>query len=134
MLVSTTSTKGRPFKRKCSSYRKFEFLAGNEIPLSDFCSSRKRKPARVAVPYTTFSSIHQEIFFETGNCIFEVKYLDKYLQRCSFLVKLQASCLQAIQTSFRYFSIIFITVVRHLFSSALLVTGSALWLKKVKNK
>ena len=33
-----------------------------------------------------------------------------------------------------YFSIIFNTVVRHLFSSALLVTGSALLLKEVKNK
>ena len=33
-----------------------------------------------------------------------------------------------------YFSIILNTVVRHLFSSALLVAGSAAWLKKVKNK
>ena len=32
------------------------------------------------------------------------------------------------------FSIIFNTVVRHLFSSALLVAGSAPWLKKIKNK
>ena len=44
-----------------------------------FFSPKKRKPARVAIPYTTFSSIHQEIFFETANYIFEVKYLDKYL-------------------------------------------------------
>ena len=48
MLISAASTKGRPFKGKCSSYRKFEFLEGNEIPLSDFFSSRKRKPDRVA--------------------------------------------------------------------------------------
>ena len=36
-----------------------------------FFSSRKRKPDRIAVPYTIFNSFHQEIFPE-------VKYLDKY--------------------------------------------------------
>ena len=38
------------------------------------------------------------------------------------------------KTSSRYFSTIFNTVVRYLFSSTLLVAGSALCVKKVKNK
>ena len=58
---SATSKKRRPFKGKCTSYRKFEFLHN-----------------RIAVPYTIFSGFHQQIFSETDNRIFEVKYLDKY--------------------------------------------------------
>ena len=44
-----------------------------------FFSSKKRKPDRIAVPYTIFSIFHQEILFETDNFISEVKCLDKYL-------------------------------------------------------
>ena len=47
--------------------------------LNFFFSFRKRKPDRRAVSYAIFSTFHEEIFSETDNCIFEVKYLDKYL-------------------------------------------------------
>ena len=71
-----------------------------EFPFPSFFSCRKRKLDFIVLLYAIFSSIHQKIFFETRNFIFEVKYLHKYVQRCSFLLKLQASCVRAVQNFF----------------------------------
>ena len=98
-----------------------------------FFSCRKRKLDFMVLLYAIFSSIHQKIFLETRNFIFEVKYLHKYVQRCSFLLKLQASCVRAVQNFFCSKLLqIFNKGIRHLFLSALLVAASTLWLKKIQ--